>query len=232
MSETAQTLIKAALRAINAIATGETPTSPEMADGLEALKIMLRSWSANNIMVYSVSQDTLTMTGASSYTIGSGGDVNTEWPIEIKGAVVDTLYNLRCIGESRYRSLKRSVLGARAAYIYYNPVYPLGVLYPWPTGGSSMVIDSLKALSDPSTLTTDIEFPTAYDAAIKWNLAIELAPEYGKDPSPLVLKRAHESLKVIESKNMAMQLNAAHPDIKQLSRRPGGRYNIDGDVTV
>ena len=232
MSETAQTLIKAALRSINAIATGETPTNAEMAEGLEALKIMLRSWSAENLLVYSISQDTLTMTGASSYTIGSGGDANTTWPVEIKGAVVDTIYNLKMTGEARYRSLKRSVLGARAAYLYYNPVYPLGVLYPWPTGGSSMVIDSLKALTDPSTLTTDVEFPTPYDACIKWNLALQLAPEYGKDPIGLVLKFAEESKKSIISKNAAMQLNAAHPDIKQLSRQSGSRYNIDGDITI
>ena len=232
MSETAQTLIKSALRLINAIATGETPTNAEMAEALEALQIMIRGWSNENVMIYSISQDTLTMSGAASYTIGSGGDLNTEWPIEIKGAVVDTIYNQKVIGESRYRMLKRSVLGSTSAYIYYNPVYPLGVLYPWPTGGSSMVIDSLKMLSDPATLTTDIEFPPPYDAAIKFNLAVELAPEYGKDPSAIVQIRAAETLKTIRSKNMAAQMNEAHPDIKQLTRPYRTNYNIDGDVTV
>ncbi len=229
MSETAQTIIKAALRTINAIASGETPTADEMLDGLEAMQFMLRSWSADNIMVYSISQDTLTMDGSASYTIGSGGDADTTWPVEIKGAVVDTLYKLRVIGENRYRSLKRSELGARPAYLYYNPTYPLGTLYPWPTGGSSMVIDSLKALSDPSTLTTDVEFPTGYDAAIKWNLAIELAPEYGATPSDIVYGRARETKNIIKSKNAAMQANAVN--VSYLGR-DGGRYDIDGDVTL
>ena len=221
---TAQELIKAALRAINAIATGETPTAAELQDGLEALKIMLRSWSGENIMVYSISQDTLTMTGASSYTIGDGGDLDTTWPVEIKGAVVDTDYNLRIIGEARYRSLARATLGSTAGYLWYNPVYPLGVLYPWPTGGLSMVIDSLKALTDPSVLTTEVEFPTSYDAAIKWNLAIELAPEYGKDPSGIVIARARESKRVIETKNLANQINAA--DLSSIGRG-GSSYDID-----
>ena len=52
MSETANTIIKAALRAIGAIATGETPTDAEMQDGLEALKFMLRTWSDDNIRLY------------------------------------------------------------------------------------------------------------------------------------------------------------------------------------
>jgi len=229
MSETAQTLIKAAMRSINVIATGETPTAAELADGLEALKIMLRSWSAENIMIYSISQDTLTMTGAASYTIGSGGDVNTTWPEEIKGAVVDTIYPVEVIGEARYRDLKRSNLSSRAAYLYYNPAYPLGVLYPWPKGGSSMVIDSLKALTDPTSLTSSVQFPTSYDAAIKFNLALHLAPEYGKQPSPLVLKEARDSKRTIISKNMANQINAA--DLSDMGR-PWGNYNIDGDIHI
>jgi hypothetical protein len=227
MSQTAQELIKASLRAINAIATGETPTAAEMADGLEALKIMLRSWSSSNILIYSISQDTLAMTGASSYTIGSGGDADTTWPVEIKGAVVDTDYNLRMIGEARYRALSMSNLGSTAGYLWYNPVYPLGVLYPYPTGGSSMVIDSLKALTDPASLTTDVVFHPSYDAAIKWNLALQLAPEYGKQPSPLIFKFAEDSKRVIETKNTANQINAV--DLSAIGRG-GGNYDIDGDT--
>lgn len=223
MSETAQTLIKASLRAINAIATGETPTAAEMAEALEAMKIMLRSWSGNTIMVYTISQDTLALTGASSYTIGSGGDCDTEWPTEIKGAVVDEQYNLTLIGERRYRSLARESYSV-PTYLYYNPDYPLGVLYLYGTGGASMVIDSLKALTDPTTLTTSVAFPTSYDAAIKWNLALELAPEYGKDPSALVVKNAIDSKKTIMSKNAMNQANAA--DLHHIGR-PYQHYNIN-----
>lgn len=228
MSETAQTLIKAALRSINAIASGETPTAAEMADGLEALKIMLRSWSSDNIMVYSIVFDTLAMTGASTYTIGSGGDVDTEWPVEIKGAVVDTDYQVDVIGEAKYRSLSRSPAmasyGSIARFLWYNPVYPLGVLYPAPKGGNSMVISSLKALSDPATLTTSVAFPTSYDAAIKFNLALHLAPEFGKEPSQVVAMLARESLDRIKSKNAANQLNEV--DLSSLGRY-GGSYDIN-----
>jgi len=201
-----------------------------MSDGLEALKIMLRSWSGENIMVYSISQDTLAMTGASSYTIGSGGDADTTWPIEIKGAVVDTDYDLRIIGEAAYRSISRNT-DSIPRYLYYNPAYPLGVLYPHGVGGNSMVIDSLKALTDPATLTTAVAFPTAYDGAIKWNLCLELAPEYGKNPNQLIIKNAHESKKAIQSKNMANQINEV--DLSDVGmggmRYQGVSYDINWD---
>ena len=167
------------------------------------------------------------MTGASSYTIGSGGDLNTAWPVEIKGAVVDTDYNCKIIGEARYRALNMSSGGGSANNLWYNPVYPLGVLYPWPTGGSSMVIDSLKALLEPVTITTEIEFPPSYDAAIRWNLIIWLSIEFGKAISPLTLKLAEDSKDVIKSKNMANQINAV--DLSHIGRS-GGHYDINGDM--
>ena len=58
MSETAQTLIKAALRVVGAYASGETPEASMTNDGFEALKLMLRNWSAKNIRLYYTKTDT------------------------------------------------------------------------------------------------------------------------------------------------------------------------------
>jgi hypothetical protein len=225
MSESAQTLIEAAMRQLNIVAAGETPTDAELADGFEALQIMLRRWSAENMNIYFIEQDTLTMDGSSSYTIGSGGDCNTTWPWRIKGAVVDSEYVLQMIGESLYRRLSTNTISAPPTYLYYNPEYPLGLLYPYPTAGSSMVIDSLKPLSEPAELANNVTFPPPYDAAIKWNLALELAPEFGQEPSAVIAKMAADSLRGIRSQNFASQINEARLD----TVLPGGRYryNID-----
>lgn len=223
MSKTARTLIKAALRSINAISVGATPSAEETADGLEALQFMLRSWSNNNILLYFIEQDTLTMSGASSYTIGSGGDANTVWPVDIKGAVVDSTYVLDIIDEQKYRKVSTSNNSGPPAYLYYNPEYPLGLLYVWPTGGNSMVLDTLKPLTDPTNLSSTVAFPTAYDDAIKWNLAERLAPEYGRVINPIIHKLAKESLDNLRTKNFANQLNATRLELISLD----GVYDID-----
>lgn len=222
MSETAQTLIKAAMRVATIIASGETASADEMADGFETLKIMLRSWS-DNIDIFYQDQDTLTMDGSASYTIGSGGDIDTTWPTEIVGAVVDGEIVLRIIGEAKYRRLGTLSIYADPGYLWYNPEYPLGLLHPWPTGGSSMVIDSLKLLSEPSTINDSIAFPPPYDAAIKWNLAVELGPEYGIEPSATVINLAEKTLRSIQSKNFARQVNATSLNLIS----SGGIYRID-----
>ena len=86
---TAQELIKAALRAVGAIPTGETPTASELADGLEALQIMLRSWAAEGLLIYAYTEDTHTLTaGDGEYSIGSGGDIDTTRPERIESAYI------------------------------------------------------------------------------------------------------------------------------------------------
>lgn len=227
MSETARTLIKAALRKINAIAAGETLGADEEADGLEALKMMFRSWSANNHRLYYTKQESLAMTGAASYTIGSGGDLDTVRPISIRGAWLSDDWPLQMIDEARYRQIRMTTAsGATAEYLWYSPEYPLGKLYPWPLGGGTLNIDSLKPLTDPTALTDDVAFPPEYDEAIVFNLAVRMAPEYEKEPSQTVFAMAVSSLKRLEMQNFAHQINSIQPDLIKLSH---GRYQIDNE---
>jgi hypothetical protein len=224
MSETAQTLIKAALRSIGAIATGETPTYDELNDGLEAMKLMFRNWSSKNIRLYYTKQETLTMDGSEYYTIGSGGDLDTTRPKEIRGAWHDD-FPVKIITEGEFRSIRMSAdSSGTVEMLWYSPEYPLGKLYPFPLGGSTLYVDIMIALSDPSAITSDVEFPEEYDDAIKWNLAVRLAPEYGKEPSPTVQNLAFSTLSAVESRNFSNQMNAVKPEVIKLI---SARYNID-----
>ena len=223
MSKTAQDLIKSAMRVAGVIATGETPTDAEMQDGLEALQFMLENWSASNIRLYYTKQESLTLTGAASYTIGSGGDLDTVRPASIRGAWTD-LGPVSIIGEDRYRQVRMDTNSADVAYLWYSPEYPLGVLYPWPAGGSTLYIDSLKPLTDPATLTTDVAFPPEYNAAVKFNLAAHIGVEFGIEVSATVAALAASSLSAIEDRNFAEQINEIRPELIKLSYE---RYNID-----
>jgi len=220
MSETAKTLIKSAIRVVSG---GRDPTAEEQADGFEALKMMLRSWSAQNINLYYSVTDTLAADGSESYTIGSGGDINTVRPAAIRGArTADNLVEV--IDEARYRRLALGGSVGSIAHIWYNPDYPLGLLYPWPQSSGTVYLDSLRELSDPALITSDVEFPPEYDEAIKFNLAIRLAPEYGKLLDTLTIFLARDSLSTIQSRNFASQITTVRLGIPD---RVSGRYNID-----
>ena len=224
MSETALTLIKSAYRSLGVIASGETPTADEVQDGLQALQFMLRSWSAQNLRLYYTKQESVAMTGAASYTIGSGGDINSVRPTSIRGAwTADNPVSL--ISEDRYRQVRMSTdTSGPCEYLWYSPEYPLGVLYPWPYGGATLYIDSLKPLTDPTVITDSIAFPPPYDEAIKYNLAVRLASESEREPSNVVATLASVSLRVIENMNFAEQVNPARLEIIKIAH---ARYNID-----
>jgi hypothetical protein len=221
MSETAQTLIKGALRAIGVVATGETPSAAEMQDGLEALQLMLRGWSAHNIRLYYTKQESLALSGAESYTIGSGGSLDTVRPSSIRGAWTSD-GPVQIVDEGWYRKVRASSLsGGPVGYLWYSPEYPLGKLYPWPMATATLYVDSLKPLTDPATITTDVSFPPEYDEAIKWNLAVRLAPEYGKEIGATIASLALSSLMGLQSRNFAEQVVSVSPELIRLASARG-----------
>jgi len=227
MSETANTLIKSALRGIGVIATGETPTADEMNDGFEALKFMLRAWSAKNIMIPYITNEAITTTGAESYTWGTGGAIATARPEAIVGAYVVDDRIIEIVDQAKYRRKRVSGDTGNTLYIWYSPEFPLGKVYIFPLGSETIYIDCLKALSDPALLTSDVAFPPEYDEAIKYNLAVRLAPEYGKSVSPEVAALALNGLTTIENRNFGSQMGSVISELVNLSY--GSRYNIDSD---
>ncbi len=222
MSETAQTLVEGALRVIGVIATGEDPTADELADGLEAMKFMLRHWSDLNIRLYYTKQDTHVLTGVASYTIGPAGTINTVRPVSIRGARVDDDV-MKIIDEATYRRICSPSVSGTPNYLWYSPEFPLGKIYIYPLGSGTLYLDSLKPLTDPTLITESIEFPPGYDEVIKFNLAIRLAPEYGKEPSATVISLALSGLRDMETRNFAEQVVSVRPEIIRLATH----YNID-----
>src|ERR1700761_2679461 len=86
---------------------------------------------------------------------------------------------------------------------WYNPTFPYGNVYfyqaPQTAGELHLFTDTI--FTDFTTLTQLINLPQGYARALKKNLAVELAPEYGKGVSANLQRQADESLKMIKSLN-------------------------------
>jgi len=213
MAETAQTLIYSAMRIAGILASGESPNATEQSDALLSLRMMLRTWSGENIRIYSQSQGSVALDGSSTYyEIGPGGDIDTTRPVDIKGGYIQDAYGvdtpIRIIDEARYRQFVVKSLGGTPQYLWYNPVYPLGRLYFWPIGTGTAYVDILIPLSEPSTIDESVSLPPTYEEAIKWNLAVRLAAEYGREPSLVAVALARNTLRSIEATNFNSAMNA------------------------
>lgn len=225
---TAQQLIKQALLNAGAIGAEQTPTDADLQDGLLRLRSMLRAWSAGGQMIYAVTQDSHVLTGGTpSYTIGSGATIDTARPVRIEGAFIDGIDSpLKIIDASKYRGFGMKDLGyTYPAYLYYNPTYPLGTIYLYPPGGGTLYIDSLKPLTDPTTLTGDVAFPGEYDEAIEWGLTIRLCPSYGRDPTLFMYDMAERGENTILALNAALSVESVSTEVIKLTRS----YNINSD---
>ena len=66
-------------------------------------------------------------------------------------------------------------------------------IYPVPTRALEWHFISVDPLEQPATLSTVIAFPPGYLRAFRYNLACEIAPEFGVEPSPQVQRIAMSS---------------------------------------
>lgn len=206
---TVRDLIKSSLRLIGAIASGETPSANESADALYSLNDMLESWSLSGYLIYEIKREIFILTPSKqSYTIGNLGDFDTSRPIRIHDASIlesNAEFKLDILNDSQWANIPiKSINSSMPRYIHSSNSFPLDTLSLWPKPeiASSLVLYSMKQLGSFTSLDDNVVFPPGYSKAIRYNLALELAPEYGKDPSALVAMTAQDSKAEIQRFNI------------------------------
>src|SRR4051794_34315922 len=91
MTTTVGDLIGRALRKSGALGTGQNATAEDLSDALADLNDMLAQWQRKRWLVYHLVDVSKVSTGATSYTVGSGGDFNVTRPDQIAAAFVRQL---------------------------------------------------------------------------------------------------------------------------------------------
>jgi hypothetical protein len=183
---TANDIINRALRSLSVIGQGESADQDQAADALVCLNDMVSSWANESLMLYQVSQDSITLTpGKKDYTIGEGAfDINSARPVSIEQAFIRMLgvdYPVTIIDRQRYESIVlKSTTSTFPAWLYYDTGFPSSTLRIWaaPTQANTLVVDSLKPLQSFPALSSAVSLPPGYERALRLNLAVELMPEY------------------------------------------------------
>lgn len=186
---TALELIKAGMRAIGAIAVGETPTSAEIDDGLRALNDVIETWNIQGLAVYGgLPQSFTTVPGTNTYTIGTGGAWDTDRPVEIFAAYctvsgVDFPIGRWTLAEWMDQPIKTQQQPIIERLVYVNDA-PLGsvILWPTPSDAVPVVLDIQQQIGQAVTQLTSFSLPPGYARALQYAIAVELAPQYGAQP--------------------------------------------------
>lgn len=210
---TARDLITASLRLIGVIGSGQTPSATEATDGLASLNSLLSTWRTERLMVFAVTfQNFPLIAGRKKYTMGPGGDFNTARPTRIEKVMLqypqgsNPTLNLPVpiLNIDQYNAF--SVPDTQSTipqFIYIDGEYPARnlYLYPVPTLVNSLNIYTWEQLESFASLDDSLSFPDGYERALRYNLAVDLAPEYGIDPLATVVQRAVDSKASIAAMN-------------------------------
>lgn len=226
----ANTIIKAALRKLLVVPSGGTPSTTQYADGLEVLNDLISSWSANFNLTYENSFEELTIpAGTQSITIGATGTLVTARPIDVINASLkegNIEYMLDIIRDKAYQREWDKTETERPERLYYRKTYPNGTIYFESTTDEeyTLILTSMKQLTSFPDGTTAIDLPEFYERALKTNLTIELADEFGAGNrvTQAMIKLADESKTAIIGASLS--INAS---VTELSSYANYERNTD-----
>ena len=200
---TAGDQINRALRLLGVLAEGETASAALSQDALMALNQMIDSWNTERLSVF-CTQDQVFTWPAGEYirTLGPTGDFVGLRPVLLDEATyyrdpgTNVSFGIKFINQQQYDGIAvKTVTSTYPQVIFVNMGFPDVTLsiYPRPTRDLEWHFVSVQELDRPATLVTDLLFPPGYLRAFTYNLAMELAPEFGIEPSPQVQRIAMTS---------------------------------------
>lgn len=210
---TAIDLITSAYRLVGVLAANQTASGSRAAVGLEALNMMIDAWNIEGSTLFTVSTITVPLvSGTASYTLGPTGStvVGARPPVLESAVLRDTVLStdriLTILSAADYSQISyKSLQSSDPVFLYYEPSFPNGTLtlFPVPnTTGRQVILQYTAPLSSNLALNDVINLPPAYMRALRFNLAIALAVEAGRqDVNPGIMQIAYESKTMLERAN-------------------------------
>lgn len=189
---TGQELVNSSLRLLGVLGQGETPSASESNDALVTLNNMIRAWNAQQTPIYQLSRQTIPMTGVEQYNIPVR-------PMRIKSAAI--LFGV----VTTHLTVATPEIwadGSRTLLLLPDGLFPTGTVRIRPAATSgTLELWTLNPLGTIAGLGTTISLPDGYEAALRYNLALALLPEYPHDVPDALIALAAEYKNGITSLN-------------------------------
>ena len=194
------------LRCLGALDPEQAITNNEVSNGLDALDLMLAQWSNGpdpadpglKMWLYKTSE--LSLSSKASYVLkSSGGDLDIEIPEDIISVIRrDTDDNdtpLSQMTHDEYWAIGDKTATGTPERYYYERGKEEGTLYldNVPSDTTDVLEISYRRRITTPTSDAVIDVEETWLRALKWALAIEIAPEYNATITPGIIANAQES---------------------------------------
>jgi hypothetical protein len=234
---TAGDQINRALRLLGVLAEGESPSAETSQDALMAMNQMIDSWNTERLSVVCTQDQVFTWpAGLVSRTLGPTGNFVGLRPVLLDDSTyyrdpgTGVSFGIKFINQQQYNGIAvKTVTSTYPQVIFVNNTFPDVdmYVYPRPTRDLEWHFVSVQELANPAGLATILYFPPGYLRAFTYNLAMEIAPEFGVEPSPQVQRIAMTSkrnLKRINNPDDVMSLPYAIVATRQRFNIYAGNY--------
>ena len=132
--------------------------------------------------------------GASQGSVGGGG-----FPVDIPLEIITS--------HEDYARIPVKTIGSFAWRIFYDPIWPVGLLFPWPIPQATIYeihVGFKVVLPRFQSLQQKINFPPEYENALNWCLARRLRATYQMPADPTIDSLARDGLNTIRLANVAV----------------------------
>jgi len=185
-------IINAAFRTIGVGVRGEALSAEEIADGSEALNLILKELDAEGLPLWRRDKLSLTLVASQAvYTIGpSGADVTAPRPLRVLEAnrlgSSDNSAPIEVLSLNEWSLLPNRATASAGAPVnaYFDPTTSSATLNIWPmpdaTSAAAYTVEFWvhSPIEDMDSSTDNVDCPPEWLRAIKYMLAYDLADEY------------------------------------------------------
>jgi hypothetical protein len=198
-SATVNQIIYGALRIVGAYAVGSNPRPEQVSNAKEALDMMLKSWQMDGFLWLKQFIYITLAAATASYVIGpnstdtvttdaAGATAYKQRPTRIYFPTRRSIASgyevplLDPLSRSDYSMLPNKTTPGTPVQVFFDPGITDGMLYVWPVPPSAG--DQIKCTVDRIIEDTGedgentLDIPPEYVRTVKFNLALEISPEY------------------------------------------------------
>lgn len=165
---------------------GGTPTATQISNAALVLNMMVKSWAAQGKHLWTRRTIPITLTGASTYTLGPS--TTTTRPLRVVDGYIRTSTSndtpIRVISKDEYNRFGIKTSVGTSVNVYYDPQLDNGIVYVYPLSESgTLYLEVEYPLQDFTASTDEPDIPQEWYNALRWNLAKEIAMGYGVGPT-------------------------------------------------
>lgn len=208
---------------------------------------LLAQWARKRWLTYRIQDYSFISNGSLNYPVGAIGAATVGININPRPDRIEYAF-LRFVNQSPpgglqvdipldiiqshedYSRIAVKTVGTLPWRIFYDPIWPVGLLFPWPVPqptiyeihvGFKVVLPRASAVQNP------INFPPEYEAALNWCLARRLRASYQLPADPVIDSLARDALNVLRLANQAIG-NLQMPEFLR-NRHRAYDYRADSD---